>query len=202
MDRTASETQHAGISTAKTTDYSYLGLSDQTLTESSGGKIDKSYQYSPWGERLSQVKTTDSGEKEDSYYGYDPHTDVDQITDDKGDTRSTYGYTAYGASDDKDTTGADKPDPADPTKEEYNAYRYNAKRWDAGSGTYDMGFRDYDPGLNRFLTRDSYSGALADMGLSTDPWTMNRYAFAGGNPISNVEIDGHFGWSSITNFGL
>jgi hypothetical protein len=27
--------------------------------------------------------------------------------------------------------------------------------------------------------------------LSTDPYTQNRYAFAGGNPISNVELDGH-----------
>jgi hypothetical protein len=26
----------------------------------------------------------------------------------------------------------------------------------AGLGTYDMGFRNYDPGLNRFLTRDMY----------------------------------------------
>jgi len=54
-----------------------------------------------------------------------------------------------------------------------------------------MGFRDYDPGLNRFLTRDMYNGALADMRLALYPWNMNRYAFAGGNPISFVELDGH-----------
>ncbi|CAL9412059.1 hypothetical protein SUDANB106_01689 [Streptomyces sp. enrichment culture] len=85
-------------------------------------------------------------------------------------------------------------------EEPYNAYRFNGHRWDAASGTYDMGFRNYDPGLNRFLTRDLYGGALADMGLATDPFTNNRYAFAGGNPISFVELDGHlFGmsWSDI-----
>jgi len=54
-----------------------------------------------------------------------------------------------------------------------------------------MGFRDYDPGLNRFLTRDMYNDALSDMQLTLDPWNMNRYAFAGGNPISFVELDGH-----------
>jgi RHS repeat-associated protein len=48
-----------------------------------------------------------------------------------------------------------------------------------------MGFRLYDPGLNRFLQRDRYNGALADLRLTTDPWTMNRYAFGGGNPLSN-----------------
>lgn len=79
--------------------------------------------------------------------------------------------------------------------EEYNPYRYNAKRWDVGSGTYDVGFRDYDPGLNRFPSRDMYNGALADMGLGSDPFTGSRYAFTGGNPISNVEIDGH--WSAL-----
>ncbi|MEU9214426.1 hypothetical protein AB0D27_42785 [Streptomyces sp. NPDC048415] len=57
-----------------------------------------------------------------------------------------------------------------------------------------MGFRDYDPGLNRFTTRDMYNGALADMGLGTDPYTANRYAFTGGNPINRVEIDGHDSW--------
>lgn len=56
-----------------------------------------------------------------------------------------------------------------------------------------MGFRDYDPGLNRFLSRDMYTGALADLNLGTDPWNLNRYAFTGGNPISLVELDGH--WS-------
>jgi hypothetical protein len=54
-----------------------------------------------------------------------------------------------------------------------------------------MGFRDYNPGLNRFLTRDSYNGALADMDLGADAWTGNRYAFTGGNPISRIEVDGH-----------
>lgn len=53
------------------------------------------------------------------------------------------------------------------------------------------GFRNYDPGLNRFLSRDMYNGALDDLALSVDPFTGSRYAFGGGNPISNVELDGH-----------
>ncbi|MEV4811807.1 Hint domain-containing homing endonuclease [Micromonospora avicenniae] len=59
--------------------------------------------------------------------------------------------------------------------------------------------------MNRFLTRDAYGGALADMGLSMDPFTGNRYAFAGGNPVSFVELDGHlFGmsWSDIGHAAL
>ena len=186
LDRTASKTAND-----KTTDFEYLGLSSEVLDEKVAGTLTKSYQYSPWGERLSQVKYNSDGTTEDGYYSYNGHTDVETVTDNNGDAKATYGYTAYGSDDTSEFTGIDKPDPADPTKEDYNPYRYNAKRWDAQSGTYDMGFRDYNPGLNRFTTRDMYTGALADMGLGADPYTGNRYAFTGGNPVSRVEFDGH-----------
>ncbi|MET7334213.1 DNRLRE domain-containing protein [Nonomuraea sp. NPDC005650] len=192
LDRTTTKTEKEGTASAKTTTYSYLGLSGEVLDEEVAGKLVRSFQYSPWGERLSQVKVKPDATEESSYYGYNPHTDVEQITSESGDTRATYGYTAYGKNDDKLFTGVDKPDPVDPTaKEEYNPYRFNAKRWDNSTGMYDMGFRDYNPGLNRFLNLDTYNGALADLSLGLDPWTSNRYAFTGGNPINNIEIDGH-----------
>ena len=191
FDRTTSRTANAGGAGEKTTVYNYLGLSDHLIDERVGGQVTKSYQYSPWGERLSQVKYAADGSTEDGYYDYNAHSDVESVTDRNGDTKATYGYTAYGDKDDGQTTGVDKPDVQDPTKEPYNAYRFNGKRWDPASGNYDMGFRDYSPGLNRFLSRDMYNGALADQRLATDPFTGNRYAFGGGNPISSVELDGH-----------
>ncbi|MEV1154935.1 RHS repeat-associated core domain-containing protein [Micromonospora chokoriensis] len=191
MDRTTTKTTDTGGTKEKTTTFNYLGLSGEVLDEEVAGKLTKSYQYSPWGQRLSQITHNSDGTTEDGYYGYNPHTDVETLTDKNGDTKATYGYTAYGKNDDAQFTGIDKPDAADPTKEPYNAYRYNAKRWDQSSGNYDMGFRDYSPGLNRFLSRDSYNGALADMNLGSNPFTSNRYAFGGGNPISAIEIDGH-----------
>jgi hypothetical protein len=54
-----------------------------------------------------------------------------------------------------------------------------------------MGARRFAPDLGAFLQQDQFSGALADLGLATDPLTQNRYALAGGNPISYVEWDGH-----------
>ncbi|MEU6879173.1 DNRLRE domain-containing protein [Streptomyces sp. NPDC046712] len=186
LDRTTSKTADG-----KTTDFTYLGLSGEVLNEEVAGELTKSYQYSPWGERLSQVKHNTDGTTEDGFYSYNGHTDVETVTGTTGDTEATYGYTAYGKDDESEFTGIDKPEAGDPTKEAYNAYRFNSKRWDAQSGTYDMGFRNYNPGLNRFTTRDMYNGALADMGLGSDPYTSNRYAFTGGNPVSMVELDGH-----------
>jgi len=110
---------------------------------------------------------------------------------DTGDTRATYAYSAYGSDDLDGFTGVDLPNPGDPNAEPYNPYRYTGMRLDSSSGGYDMGFRDYSPGVNRFLSRDSYNGALDDLGLAASPWTGNRYALSGGNPISGIELDGH-----------
>ena len=54
-----------------------------------------------------------------------------------------------------------------------------------------MGARRFAPDVGRFLTPDVYQGAVSDLGLSLDPLTQNRYALAGGNPVSFVELDGH-----------
>jgi RHS repeat-associated protein len=191
LDRTSTQTDNAGTTGEKTTTFKYLGLSGDVVDEQVSGQIQRSYQYSPWGERLSQTKVASGGTSEDSFYGYDPHTSVETLTDTAGDTKATYGYTAYGQDDNQSFTGVDKPDPQDPTKQPYNFYRYTGKRFDPASGTYDLGFRDYSPGLNRFLTRDLYNGALDDLDLATDPFTSNRYSFAAGNPTSTVDQTGH-----------
>ncbi|RKR87797.1 intein/RHS repeat-associated protein [Micromonospora pisi] len=195
FDRTTSRTVGS-----KTTAFTYLGMDNQVLREEVAGKATKSYQYAPWGQQLTQIKHKDDSSREYSQFVYRPRGDVEAITKEDGNTRATYGYTAYGKDDESQFTGVDKPGAAAEGEEPYNAFRFNASRWDSGSGTYDMGFRNYDPGLNRFLTRDMYGGAMADMGLGLDPFTGNRYAFAGGNPVSFVELDGHlFGmsWSDI-----
>jgi RHS repeat-associated protein len=89
--------------------------------------------------------------------------------------------------------GRQRRDTPETQTEPKGPYRFNAKRFDNSTGTYDMGFRDYNPTLNRFLTLDSYNGALDDLALGLDPWTANRYAFTGGNPINITELDGHAG---------
>jgi RHS repeat-associated protein len=193
LDRTTSQTRNPGTAGAKTTDFTYNGLTDDLISEidKTTNKLTKTYQYTPWGERLSQIKHTPTGGAEASFYGYNPHTDVETLTTPTGGTRATYGYTAYGQDDKQAFTGVDTPSDTQPAQEPYNPYRYTAKRYDEVSGNLDMGFRDYAPGLNRFLSLDSYNGALNDLSLTTNPWTTNRYTLAGGNPITGIELDGH-----------
>jgi RHS repeat-associated protein len=54
-----------------------------------------------------------------------------------------------------------------------------------------MQARVYRPDSGRFLSQDRYEAAAGDQALQTDSLTQNRYAFAGGNPVTNVEFDGH-----------
>ncbi|MDQ0418942.1 hypothetical protein J2Z48_003147, partial [Croceifilum oryzae] len=42
-----------------------------------------------------------------------------------------------------------------------------------------------------FLTQDSYTDAGQFKGLVMDPGNANQYGFAAGNPVSNVDLDGH-----------
>jgi RHS repeat-associated protein len=63
--------------------------------------------------------------------------------------------------------------------------------FDSGVKSYDMQAREYRPDSGRFLSQDRYESAAADQTLQADPLTQNRYAFAGGNPVNNVEFDGH-----------
>jgi RHS repeat-associated protein len=177
--------------------YRYLGTSDLVLTDERSVESNRTttrYRYSANGERLSQHSATNDGTPSGEFnYIYNSRGDVEAITGPGGNTRATYGFTAYGQDDELMFTGVDRPDPSDQfkTKRPVNIYRFNARTWDQASGTYDMGFRDYSPNTGRFLTPDHYTGAQADLWLNTTPATANQYAFAAGNPINNIDIDGH-----------
>jgi RHS repeat-associated protein len=72
-----------------------------------------------------------------------------------------------------------------------NPFRFEGFYYDSGVKTYDMYARQYRPEIGRFLSRDQFASATGDLALQADPLTQHRYAFAGGNPVTNVEFDGH-----------
>ncbi|GAA3485652.1 hypothetical protein GCM10018966_101850 [Streptomyces yanii] len=182
LDRTVEKR----INNAVTYEYNYLGLSSEVLSEELDGTLARTYEFGLGGERLSQLNHLNG---ESGYYGYNSHGDVEAFTSYDGTPTSTYGYTAYGQDVRDEWTGLDSI--SAPDDEGTNPYRFNGKRWNAQSETYDMGFRDYSPEHNRFISRDSYTGAAADMSLGAGAATSNRYGFAGGNPVNNIERDGH-----------
>jgi len=185
----------------------YLGSSKTVADEqiaASGDTVTKTYDYSPDGERLAMLDEDPENipnVDQTDYYSYDQHQNVEALTGQDGSTIGTYGYTAFGGD---DKTSADDPGSWDTGVDSlsdqsagfpYNSYRFNSGRISTTSNNLDMGFRTYDPNTDNFLSRDSYVGAAADAGLAADPYNADRYGFVGGNPISNIEQDGH-GWLS------
>ncbi|MDQ0418978.1 RHS repeat-associated protein, partial [Croceifilum oryzae] len=190
QDRTIAKTESAGTSSAKKIKYNYLGTGGQVISEEVDGIINRSYTYSAWGERLSMTKKMAQG-SETSYYLNNTDVDVEMLLDEQGEVRATYGYSPYGENDEALFSGVDKPDPKDPKKEIYNPYRYTNKPWDPNTQSYDLGFRNYFPGVGRFLTPDSYNDAEKYKGLLMDAANYNMYRYTNGNPVSAYDDDGH-----------
>ncbi|MBY8870381.1 DNRLRE domain-containing protein [Micromonospora sp. PLK6-60] len=203
LDRTTAETEdHVGTGKDRTTTFTYQGLSSQVTEEKQSGGDNpktKSYSYDAYGHRLGMVDKTNATGAQDTYsYGTDVHGSVSQLLDDAGNVKASYGYSAYGGTDspstDKESLTAGDTDAQAPL----NPMRYSGRRADSGSAAsataqpqYDMGARRFGPDTGRFLQQDAFASALGDLGLGLDPLTQNRYALAGGNPISYVESDGH-----------
>ncbi len=124
----------------------------------------------------------------DYFYARNAHGDVSLLLKSDGPRKGSYGYLPYGEAD-PGLTGEQQS--SEPPGLPFNPYRFNDRRLDSGSSSTDMGARRYSSALGRFIQQDSYAGAEADLGLGLDPLNMNRYVFAGGNPLSFFDLNGH-----------
>jgi RHS repeat-associated protein len=169
--------------------FSYLGVTDNLSTETrtNGSTVltTKSYRYDAFGSRTTLTNTPGTGTAATYGYVYNPHGDVTLLINQDGTAAASYGYAAYG--DGESGIASGDTDAVDPL----NPYRFNGKRLDAVSGTFDMGARRFSSGSGRFLQQDIYFNPTADLELAMGALTQSRYGYAGGNPISFSETDGH-----------
>jgi RHS repeat-associated protein len=111
-------------------------------------------------------------------------TDQDDTTvstlDDTGAIVASFTYDSYGKA-----TGATS------AEEIATPLRFTGMRYDPISGTTHHGARDYNASLRTWTQTDQYLDPFQDLGLSTDPMTQARTFYAGGNPINNIDEDGH-----------
>jgi RHS repeat-associated protein len=209
LDRTTEETEnHAGTSNDRTTQFTYQGITPLVTEEQQTGGTNprtKTFSYDAYGHRIAMSdKPTGSTDQADHYtYASDVHGSISQLIDTAGNVKASYGYTPYGGADAPATDNETLTTGDTNNQAPLNPYRYTGKRLDsgttpsnppagpAGAAGYDMGARRYGPDINSFLQQDQFHGALANLGLALDPLTQNRYALAGGNPISYIETDGH-----------
>ena len=80
---------------------------------------------------------------ETSYYLYNAHGDVVQLTDEEGAVTKSYLYDAFGVED-------------EPSAYDLNPFRYCGEYYDRESGTYYLRARYYNPGTGRFTQEDPH----------------------------------------------
>ena len=200
LDRLGRETEKHPSGT-RTVNFDYVGVTNQLTEERHSGASGsyenrtKRYSFDAWG-RMTGMQDDKASGKTNYEFGTDDHGSVSLLLNDAGGARATYGYEPYGELDDDESDGDDdaaaKTDPLNP-------FRYAGNRYDSGTGDLQLGTRQFSPSVNRFIQQDQYMGALDDLALTFDPLTMNRYTLTGGNPVSFVEIDGHFGFDDIAD---
>jgi RHS repeat-associated protein len=185
FDRVSSEMESHNGGTPRTIDFSYLGVGSEVSSETQrGSSTSKRFSYDVHDRR---VGLSISGSSPQDYsFARNAHGDTSLLVDDAGGLRASYAYKPYGNLDLSLARGD-----VDPT-DAYNPFRFNDKRFDSGSRSIEMGTRRYDADDGRFLQQDFFREASDDLSLSTDPQAQNRYGFAAGNPVSYIELDGHY----------
>ena len=73
--------------------------------------------------------------------------------------------------------------------QEDKTFSYNTLEYTPQNNLYYVKARYYDPSLSSFISKDTYLGNIYK------PITTNRYAYCSGDPVNNMDLDGH----KITN---
>ncbi len=120
------------------------------------------------------------------YYHYDAQGDVNVVTDSSGNVYRQYFYDPYGNVI-KVLDGSGNTVDINNDSGFNNAYTYRGYRYDSESGLYFLNARYYAAGIGRFLTKDT------SLGNPKNPDTLNRYAYAAGDPVNRIDPSGH--WS-------
>ena len=168
-----------GLRTSKTVDgvtTTYVWDGDQIVLEQIGSTVRK---YIRGLNLAAMVSGTDT-----SYYLYNAHGDVVQLTDGSGTITKNYAYDAFGCE-------------LFPSDTDVNPFRYCGEYLDRETGTYYLRTRYYQPGGGRFAQIDSYWNsdnllydATGQVSLAAILQSGNLYTYCGNNPVRFVDMGG------------
>ena len=162
-----------GLRTGKTVNGEktiYVWDGEQVVMElSKGGAVQKRYI------RGNDLVYADKGENtEKTYYVTDMHGNVVQLLDESGNVTKTYEYDSFG-------------NEVKPEKKDENPYRYCGEYYDKETEEVYLRARYYEPGVGRFITRDTYTGE------SDEPLSLHLYTYCANDGVNMVDPSGH-GW--------
>lgn len=111
------------------------------------------------------------------FFLYNEHGGVVKVANSSGQTVASYAYDEFG-------------DLISSTGTLYNLLRYsggNNGYYDAETGLYKMGARDYKSETGRWITRDAYSGE------PQEPQSQHRYGYCESNATNKADTTGYWG---------
>ena len=171
-----------------TTDFSYDGLSDREVSETTSGS-DLTWVLESSGQQKATHKRGAAAPIR--YLATDGQHNISIVTSDASGSASvacTVRFDPFGNPQSAQTTS----NPCNTGSADNDAL-YRGARRDRTTGTYQFGARTYDPAKASFLTPDSYRAAdtSKDLSVGTDPLTRNRYGYVNGDPVNFSDPDGH-----------
>jgi RHS repeat-associated protein len=141
----------------------------QVVDELQNGAVTRTYSYGL--ERINENQTI-SGTWTASFYGYDGHGSVRQLTNAAGAVTDSYDYDAFGNL--INSTGTTP-----------NNYLFAGEAYDPALGLYYNRARYLNTTTGRFWSMDT------EEGNDQDPLSLHKYFYAEGNPVTNIDPSGN-----------
>ena len=141
----------------------------QVVDELQGGTVTRTYSYGP--ERINENQILNSAWSA-SFYGYDGHGSVRQLTNSAGTVTDTYDYDAFGNS--INSTGSTP-----------NVYLFAGEQYDPALALYYNRARELNTQTGRFTSMDTVEGD------SQDPLSLQHYIYAEQDPTNNLDPSGN-----------
>jgi len=141
----------------------------QVVDELQSSTVTRTYAYGL--ERIDENQTI-SGTWTASFYGYDGHGSVRQLTNSAGVVTDTYDYDAFGNL--SNSTGTTP-----------NNYLFAGEAYDSALGLYYNRARYLNTATGRFWSMDKYEGDRQS------PSSLHKYLYASANPVNRSDRSGH-----------
>ena len=162
---------HNGTTTAYLIDTQNLTGYAQVVEELVNGNVVRTYTYGH--DLLNQDQRISGTNWQATWFGYDGHGSVRQLTDGVGNVTDRYDYDAFGVLLHSQGTT-------------FNRYRYCGEQYDDALGLYYLRARFMNASNGRFWSMDSYEGNGAD------PQSLHKYLYANADPVNGWDPSGNF----------
>jgi RHS repeat-associated protein len=152
----------------------------QVVDELQGGSVARTYSYGL--ERVSESQSI-AGTSTTSFYGYDGHGSVRQLTNASGAVTDAYDYDAFG-------------NLINQTGSTPNNYLFAGEQYDPALGLYYNRAGYLNTATGRFWTMDGYEGD------DESPLSLHKYLYANAGPTNFTDPSGHDSVTPLTNIVL